>query len=72
MTISLVTGANRGIGHEVALQLAALGHHVLLGCRTPSSGEPVAEAIRASGGEATVIAVDLADADSVAAAAEDE
>ncbi|MEM8707891.1 MAG: SDR family oxidoreductase [Actinomycetota bacterium] len=70
MTITLVTGANRGIGREVAIQLGALGHHVLLGCRTPSSGEPVADTIRARGGDATVVAIDLADVASISAAVE--
>ena len=65
MTLSLVTGANRGIGEEVARQLAARGHHVVLACRNPAAGEPVAEAIRASGETATV---DLADASSIDAA----
>jgi NAD(P)-dependent dehydrogenase (short-subunit alcohol dehydrogenase family) len=36
MTVSLVTGANRGIGLEVARQLAALGHTVLAGARDPA------------------------------------
>ncbi|QXJ22506.1 SDR family NAD(P)-dependent oxidoreductase [Actinomadura graeca] len=35
MTISLVTGGNRGIGLEVCRQLAARGHEVLLGARSP-------------------------------------
>lgn len=69
MDVALVTGANRGIGQEVALQLGARGYHVLLGCRSPESGEPVAAAIRATDGQATVITVDLASADSIAAAA---
>ncbi|MEM7786946.1 MAG: dehydrogenase, partial [Bacteroidota bacterium] len=33
MTVSLVTGANRGIGREVARQRAARGDPVLLGAR---------------------------------------
>jgi NAD(P)-dependent dehydrogenase (short-subunit alcohol dehydrogenase family) len=37
MTVSLVTGASRGIGREVALQLAALGHEVIAGCRDPAA-----------------------------------
>ncbi len=32
----LVTGANRGIGLEIAKQLKAKGHHILAVCRTPS------------------------------------
>ncbi|MEM9203920.1 MAG: SDR family NAD(P)-dependent oxidoreductase [Actinomycetota bacterium] len=65
MTVSLVTGANRGIGQEVAIQLARLGHHVLLGCRTPQSAAPVAADIAAFGGRATIVSLDLADAGSI-------
>ena len=41
--VSLVTGANRGIGRVVAEQLAQLGYATLLGCRDPGAGQEVAE-----------------------------
>ncbi len=68
MTTSLVTGANRGIGREVAMQLAARGHHVLVASRSVENGEPVVAAIERAGGRAEVVQLDLADSDSVEAA----
>lgn len=68
-TVSLVTGANRGIGREVATQLAGLGHRVLVGSRDPARGEPVVGAIASGGGQAAVVALDIASPDSAAAAA---
>ncbi len=66
MTVSLVTGANRGIGREVAVQLGALGHHVLLGSRSAGKAAEVADAIAAAGGEATIVELDVADPGSIA------
>jgi NAD(P)-dependent dehydrogenase (short-subunit alcohol dehydrogenase family) len=47
MTVSLVTGANRGIGLEVARQLAARGHTVLAGARDPGKMPAIAGDVRA-------------------------
>ena len=69
MTTSLVTGANRGIGREVSIQLARLGHHVLLGSRTAANATGTADEIAAGGGTATIVELDIADAGSVASAA---
>ena len=68
MTTSLVTGANRGIGKEVAIQLAARGHHVLIGSRNPDNAADTLSAIESSGGSATIVALDIASPESIAAA----
>ncbi len=68
MTTSLVTGANRGIGKEVAIQLAACGHRVLIGSRNPDNAAGTLDEIEARGGEATVVPLDIADPESIAGA----
>jgi|SRR5579872_3218069 len=47
-TISLVTGANRGIGREVCRQLAELGHTVILTARDLSAAAAAAQAAEAA------------------------
>jgi NAD(P)-dependent dehydrogenase (short-subunit alcohol dehydrogenase family) len=68
--ITLVTGANKGIGREIAGQLAALGHTVVLGARSAELGERAAAELRATGADATSVVLDVTDPASVAAAAE--
>lgn len=68
--IALVTGANKGIGHEVARQLGGLGHHVLLGARDPGRGESAAATLRAAGLSCEWLALDVCDGASVRAAAQ--
>ena len=62
---AVVTGASSGIGRATATALAALGHPVALGARRVDECEEAAAAIRAAGGEAVAIHLDLADGDSV-------
>jgi NAD(P)-dependent dehydrogenase (short-subunit alcohol dehydrogenase family) len=64
--IALVTGANKGIGREIARQLAARGHTVYVGSRDAARGE---EAVAQIGGDARLLVLDVTDAASVAAAA---
>ena len=67
--VALVSGANRGIGAEVAHQLARRGAHVLVGSRRPEVGADTAEGIRRTGGMAEVVALDVSIPDSVDSAA---
>jgi len=57
--IALVTGASRGIGRAVALGLAQAGAHVILMGRTVGALEEADDEIRAAGGTATLLALDL-------------
>ena len=66
--IALVTGANRGIGREVARQLAAGGHTVFMTARSP---EAAAEAARAVGRNARPLRLDVTSEADITAAARD-
>jgi NAD(P)-dependent dehydrogenase (short-subunit alcohol dehydrogenase family) len=69
--VALVTGANRGIGREVARQLAARGYRVLLTAREGEKAEAAARELSAeTGGELAALTLDVADPASIAAAAE--
>ncbi|HEX2448782.1 MAG TPA: SDR family NAD(P)-dependent oxidoreductase [Methyloceanibacter sp.] len=59
--IALITGASRGIGRAVAEKFAQEGAHVLLLARNRKALEKVDDAIRAKGGTASLIPLDLAD-----------
>jgi NAD(P)-dependent dehydrogenase (short-subunit alcohol dehydrogenase family) len=65
MKTVLITGANKGIGYEVARQLARRGFHVFVGAREPGAGRKAADQIAKQGGKATFIEVDVADNASV-------
>ena len=66
----LITGANRGIGHETALQLARRGLHVFVSARSDEKGLQVADDIRAVGGEANSLLLDVSNSDSIGDAAQ--
>jgi NAD(P)-dependent dehydrogenase (short-subunit alcohol dehydrogenase family) len=69
MKKALITGANKGIGHEVARQLAAKGFHVFVGARNAKAGHKATEEIAKKCGQATFLEIDVADSDSVTKAA---
>ncbi|MEW6767481.1 MAG: SDR family NAD(P)-dependent oxidoreductase [Pseudomonadota bacterium] len=64
--IALVTGASRGIGYATALTLAKAGAHVIAVARTQGGLEELDDAIRAEGGSATLVPLDLTDMDGIA------
>jgi NAD(P)-dependent dehydrogenase (short-subunit alcohol dehydrogenase family) len=66
--IVLVTGANKGIGFEVAHQLAASGCTVLLGARNPALGEQAAAKLKSQ--DVRYLAIDLEDPATIAIAAQ--
>lgn len=59
--VALVTGGNRGIGKEIARQLAHKGLHVIIGCRSEEKGWQAVSELRSEGLELEVQAVDLQD-----------
>jgi NAD(P)-dependent dehydrogenase (short-subunit alcohol dehydrogenase family) len=63
--IALVTGASRGIGHATAIALAKAGAHVIAIARTQGGLEEVDDAIKAAGGTATLVPLDLTDYDGI-------
>lgn len=66
-TIALVTGANKGIGRAIAIQLAKdHGYTVIIGSRQISAGEAVASELKAQGYDATSLQLDLTSDESIA------
>ena len=65
---ALVTGGNRGLGLAIAHALAAAGAHVVLGVRDPDGAEQPLRAIRAEGGSASSITLDVTQLDEARAA----
>jgi NAD(P)-dependent dehydrogenase (short-subunit alcohol dehydrogenase family) len=66
-TVTLVTGANRGLGLEVCRQLLALGQTVILGSRDAGRGEAAARSLMTGGGGIYARQLDVADPHSVEA-----
>src|SRR5215469_5765279 len=68
--IALITGANKGIGYEVARQLGKEGITVLVAARSPELGEAAAGKLRADGADANFIELDVTKTDTIRTAAQ--
>ncbi|MBV8793046.1 MAG: SDR family NAD(P)-dependent oxidoreductase, partial [Pseudolabrys sp.] len=64
--IALVTGASRGIGAALALELAKAGAHIVAVARTVGGLEELDDKIKAAGGNSTLVPVDMKDSDGIA------
>jgi NAD(P)-dependent dehydrogenase (short-subunit alcohol dehydrogenase family) len=63
--VVLVTGASRGIGYFAAREIARRGAHVIAVARTVGGLEDLDDEIRAAGGSATLVPLDLRDFDGI-------
>jgi NAD(P)-dependent dehydrogenase (short-subunit alcohol dehydrogenase family) len=66
MTAVLITGANRGIGLELARQYAADKADVIGCCRNPETAEALKELVSSSGGRVRIMRLDVAEEASIA------
>jgi len=69
--VALVTGASRGIGHDLVLALAAAGARVAAAVRDPSDADAVVGEAGTTGGEAAGVTLDLTDRASIERAVEE-
>jgi NAD(P)-dependent dehydrogenase (short-subunit alcohol dehydrogenase family) len=67
--VALVTGANKGIGLQIAVQLAKAGVQVLIGARDDARAQGAVEDLATQGLTASTVRIDLSDEASIAAAA---
>lgn len=61
MTTALITGANRGIGRQVAHELTTIGWTVWVGARDPERGQTAVDQLCADGGDARLVQLDVTD-----------
>jgi 3-oxoacyl-[acyl-carrier protein] reductase len=68
--VALVTGASRGIGQAIALELGRQGAVVIGTATTPNGAERIAETLKAAGVEGAGLVLDVSDSESVASTLE--
>jgi NAD(P)-dependent dehydrogenase (short-subunit alcohol dehydrogenase family) len=69
--LALVTGGNRGIGFDIARQLAARGVCVVIGARDIDKGRSAAKMLTGAGGAVAAVGLDVTDAESIRRACSD-
>ena len=67
--VALVTGANKGIGFEVARTIAKSGYVVLLGARNPTTGREAANALTSERLDVRFVELDVTRMETISAAA---
>lgn len=67
---ALITGANKGIGFEVARELARMGLRVFVGARNIEAGRAAAEKLKADG-DVAFLEIDVSDSESIRRAADE-
>lgn len=65
----LITGANKGIGYEIADQMGKLGYRIWLGCRNEGRGTTAANTLLAKGYDIRFLHMDVTNDQSIEAAA---
>jgi 3-oxoacyl-[acyl-carrier protein] reductase len=63
--VAIVTGGSRGIGAAIVKQLAAAGNHVVAAARNLDKLNEIVEQVKAAGGSAEAVVIDLADVKSI-------
>jgi NAD(P)-dependent dehydrogenase (short-subunit alcohol dehydrogenase family) len=67
----LITGANRGIGYEIARQCGMMGHHIILSGRNASKTSVAVQKLKENGIHADLLLMDVSVKDSIRIAAEE-
>lgn len=70
MKVAFITGANRGLGFEIAQQLGKQGMHIILGTRDPDKGRAALDKLSTDGIQAECVGIDVSDSASIATAAQ--